>query len=140
MLGTKTAATGSTTLVSRDTAMTGNIEFTGCLEVEGLVKGNISARPGKEAVVRILPRGRVEGEIRSPMVVIDGSVRGDVYATRQLQLASKARVEGNVFYAEAEMKIGAEVNGTFQHIGDKPAQVPADAPAAVPVKKTRASG
>ncbi len=140
MLGTKTAATGSTTMVSRDTLVTGNIEFTGSLDVEGLVKGNINARPGKEAIVRILPRGRVEGEIRAPVVVIDGSISGDVYATRQLKLASKARVEGSVFYVEAEMSIGAEVNGTFQHIGEKPAQAPAEAPAAASVKNPRAPG
>ena len=62
------------------------------------------------------------GEIRAPGVIIDGAVQGDVYASRLLQLASKAQVSGNVFYAEAEMSAGAQVNGQFQHVADKAAR------------------
>ncbi len=138
MLGNKAApakASGATTLVSRDTVVTGSIEFTGSLEVEGLVKGNIVARNGKDAVVRVLAKGRVEGEIRAPGVVIDGSVEGDVYATRKLHLASKAQVSGNVYYTEAEMSAGAQVNGQFQHVGESPSRSAEEPPAPQLVSK-----
>jgi len=121
MLGSKKSAisvSGKTTLVSSDTVILGEVRFSGVLDVEGLVRGNIIAEPGKEALVRVVDKGRVEGEIRAPSVVINGSVQGDVYATRHLELAAKARIQGNVFYALVEMAAGAEVNGSLAHMAD----------------------
>jgi cytoskeletal protein CcmA (bactofilin family) len=106
MLGSKKSTisvSGKTTLVSSDTVILGEIRFSGVLDIEGLVRGNIIAEPGKEALVRVVDKGRVEGEIRAPSVVINGTVQGDVYATRHLELAAKARVQGNVFYVRRSM-------------------------------------
>ncbi len=143
MLGHKAApakSSGATTLVSGDTVITGSIEFTGCLDVEGVVQGNILAKSGKDATVRVLGKGRVEGEIRAPVVTIDGSVQGDVHASRLLQLASRAQVSGNVYYAEAEMSAGAQVNGQFQHVGEKPSRKADDTAAPQLVSDKPAAG
>jgi cytoskeletal protein CcmA (bactofilin family) len=121
MLGSKKSTisgSGKTTLVSSDTVILGEVRFSGVLDIEGLVRGNIIAEPGKEALVRVVDKGRVEGEIRAPSVVINGMVQGDVYATRHLELAAKARVQGNVFYVLVEMAAGAEVNGSLAHMAD----------------------
>jgi len=121
MLGSKKSTlsgSGKTTLVSSDTVILGEVRFSGVLDIEGLVRGNIIAEPGKEALVRVVDKGRVEGEIRAPSVVINGTVQGDVYATRHLELAAKARVQGNVFYVLVEMAAGAEVNGSLAHMAD----------------------
>ncbi len=122
MLGTKkrsaTHVSGKTTLVSSDTVIVGDIRFSGVLDIEGLVQGNIVAQEGKDALVRVVDKGRVEGEIRAPSVVINGAVQGNVYSTRHLELASKARVQGNVFYTLVEMAAGAEVNGSLAHMAE----------------------
>ncbi len=73
MLGNKKGSfgvSGTTTLVARDTTIIGDVHFSGSLEVEGVVQGNIIADSGKDALVRIVEKGRVEGEIRAPSVVI----------------------------------------------------------------------
>lgn len=114
-------AAGGTTLISRDTNIVGDVHFAGTLEVEGLVQGRIVAMPGREALVRVVGRGRVEGEIRAPHVVIDGVVDGDVHAGKQLELAPNGRVTGNVYYARVEMAAGAAVNGNLTHVGEEPA-------------------
>ena len=119
MLGNKRkarAGSGATTLISQDTVVVGNIQFAGTLDVEGLVQGDIVARPDTEALVRVVGKGRVEGEIRAPNVVINGAIQGDVHASGQLELAPRARVEGNVFYTLVEMSAGAEVNGSMTHV------------------------
>ena len=118
MLGGKKpsfSSTGPTTLVSRETRVVGDIHFSGTLDIEGVVQGNIIAEPDKEALVRVVDKGRVEGDIMAPSVVINGTVKGDVSSTRHLELASKARVEGNVLYALVEMAVGSEVNGSLKH-------------------------
>ena len=112
------SVSGGTTLISSDTVIVGDVRFQGNLDVEGLVQGNIIAQPGVDALLRIVGKGRVEGEIRVPSVVINGEVQGNVYATQQLELAPKSRVHGNVFYNMVEMAAGAEVNGSLTHVTD----------------------
>ncbi len=126
MLGSKKSVFrggGETTLVSRATVVVGDIHFSGNLEVEGVVRGNIIAQTDTDAMVRIVDRGRVEGEIRAPDVIINGEVEGNVHSSRHLELAPKGRVCGNVFYNTVEMAAGSEVNGSLAHIeeGDAPA-------------------
>ncbi|MFT4613944.1 MAG: cytoskeletal protein CcmA (bactofilin family) [Bacteroidia bacterium] len=120
MLGRKkpgSGVAGGTTLISHDTTVVGELRFAGNLDVEGLVKGNIIAESGAQALVRVVGKGRVEGEIRAPYVVINGIVQGDVHASRQLELAPKGQVNGNVYYSTVEMAAGAEVNGSLTHVG-----------------------
>lgn len=119
MLGSKKSTfgvSGSTTLISADTVVVGDLNFSGNLDIEGLVQGNIVALPGKDALVRVVGKGRVEGEIHAPSVIINGVVQGDVHSSKHLELASKGRVQGNVFYTLVEMAAGSEVNGGLTHI------------------------
>ena len=87
MLGNKEkpgfGSSSSTTLISRDAEVVGDINFSGALDIEGVVKGNIIAKSGgKDAVVRIVDKGRVEGEIRAPSVIVNGTIVGDLYCTK----------------------------------------------------------
>ncbi|MFD1582884.1 bactofilin family protein [Microbulbifer halophilus] len=109
------ASSGSnhTTLIARQTEVSGDMHFRGNLVVEGKVKGNVSAHSDSDARLQIVDGGTVEGEIRVPHVVINGNVNGDVYAARHLELSSKAMVEGNVHYKLIEMVKGAQVNGAL---------------------------
>lgn len=129
MLGNKEkggfSSSNNTTLISSDAEVIGDIKFSGNLDIEGIVKGNIIAQSGKEAVVRVVDKGRVEGEIRAPSVIVNGAVVGDVHSSKHLELASKARVQGNVHYTLVEMAIGAEVNGGFKHNSEQSSKEPA---------------
>lgn len=119
MLGNKRSgfgASGHTTLVSRDTVIVGDIHFSGNLDIEGLVQGNILALPDKEAFIRVVHGGQVEGEIRVPSIVINGTVEGTVFSSNRLELATHGRVNGDVFYSEVEMAAGSEVNGVLKHV------------------------
>lgn len=110
-------ASGSTTLLSKSTEVIGDMHFTGNLEVEGIVRGNVIAKG--DARVRVMEKGLVEGEISAPNVVINGRVIGDVYSSKHVELAANAVVEGNVHYQLIEMVKGAQVNGSLVYSVDK---------------------
>lgn len=115
-----------TTLISKATEVTGDIHFSGVLEVEGKVRGNIYADEDSSAEVRVRESGLVQGEIKVPSVIINGLVEGDVHSTQHLELAAKARVVGNVYYHLIEMVMGSEVNGSLCHrsaVDMKPRQI-----------------
>ena len=104
-----------TTLISKATEITGDLHFSGVLEVEGKIRGNIYADEDSSAEVRIRESGLVQGEIKVPSIIINGLVEGDVHSTQHLELAAKARVVGNVYYHLIEMVMGSEVNGSLCH-------------------------
>jgi cytoskeletal protein CcmA (bactofilin family) len=107
----------STTLISKDSEIDGNITFSGDLEIQGLVRGNIVASPDSKATVRVVEGGRVEGEVHAPIVIINGRIVGDVHCSEHVELAAKAEVEGNVHYNLIEMVKGSQVNGSLMYAG-----------------------
>ncbi len=103
-------------LIGKNTQVTGDLDFSGGLLVDGKVIGNITASDDENATITISENGLVQGEIQIPNIIINGSVEGNVYASNHVELAKKARVYGNVYYQLFEMAMGAEVNGNLVHV------------------------
>jgi len=95
--------------------------------VDGVIQGNVIAEGEGRSVLILSEHGRIEGEVRVPQVVLNGTVIGDVHASERIELASKARVTGNVYYSLIEMAIGAEVNGSLVHRTRAEAETAAEA-------------
>jgi cytoskeletal protein CcmA (bactofilin family) len=108
------------TLISKESKITGNINFTGVLYVDGFIKGDVFADEHENSLLTIGQNGHIEGEIKVPHILIFGRVSGDVHALEHVELMSDARVEGNVYYKLIEMTMGAEVNGKLIHETEKP--------------------
>lgn len=103
------------TLIGQNSELQGDIVFSGGLHVDGTIKGNVFAEGDSGSVLSLSERGHIEGEVRVPNIVLNGSVKGDVHAAEHIELAEKARVVGNVYYKYIEMVRGAEVNGSLVH-------------------------
>lgn len=103
------------TLIGKDTELHGDVVFSGGLHIDGVIRGNVIAGDGSTAVLTVSEHGSIEGEVRVPNVILNGKVIGDVYAMERIELASHARVTGNVYYNLIEMAMGAEVNGSLLH-------------------------
>jgi cytoskeletal protein CcmA (bactofilin family) len=103
------------TLVSSRATIHGDVHFSGGLHVDGKVCGTLVADDGSDAVLRVSEVGTVEGDIRAPHVIINGTVKGDVYASAHLELAENAAIHGNVYYNLIQMAMGASVNGNLLH-------------------------
>ena len=108
------------TLISKEAKISGDINFTGVLFVDGYVKGDINADELDNSLLTIGQNGHVEGEINVPHILIFGRATGDVHALEHIELMSDARIEGNVYYKLIEMAMGAEVNGQMVHKDEKP--------------------
>jgi|TARA_R110000850_G_scaffold92878_10_gene196814 cytoskeletal protein CcmA (bactofilin family) len=103
------------TLVSSKTQIQGDIQFSGGLHVDGLIRGTIRAEENSDAIVRISDIGEIDGDVIAPHIIVNGTVHGDVYASKHIELASNASIKGNVYYHLIEMAMGAEVNGNLVH-------------------------
>jgi len=105
-------------LVGKNTEISGDMDFSGGLLIDGKVTGNITANSDENATITISENGCVTGEIQIPNIVINGTVEGNVFASNHVELAKKARVFGNVYYNLFEMAMGAEVNGNLVHVSE----------------------
>ena len=100
-----------TTLIGSDTEIQGDLTF-GCgLHVDGRIKGNVQATNADDATLTVSEQGTIEGDVRVPNAILDGTIQGNVYVSDRLELASRARIRGAVHYRALEMAAGAEVNG-----------------------------
>ncbi|APZ44469.1 bactofilin family protein [Acidihalobacter ferrooxydans] len=117
----KTGATRVDTLIGKDASIRGNLQFTGGLHIDGQVEGNVLASDTDSAALVLSEGGRINGEVHAPIMMLNGTVEGDVYASEHLELAANARICGDVYYNLLEMAVGAEVNGKLVHRkGGKP--------------------
>lgn len=103
------------TLIGRKTEVLGDVRFSGGLHLDGVVKGRIVSADDEHATLSVSEAGRIEGDVRVPHLILNGTVEGDVNATQRIVLSSRARVNGNVFYNVLEMNAGATVNGQLVH-------------------------
>lgn len=103
------------TLIGAGTRIVGDVQFTGGLHVDGLIKGNVEAQPNATATLSISDSGEVEGMVNSPQVILNGSVVGDIVASQRIELGSTAKITGNVYYGLIEMAMGAQINGKLIH-------------------------
>lgn len=102
-------------LIGTGTKIEGNIIFSGGLRVDGCIKGNIREAGDQPSTLVLSEQARVEGVIHVSHVVINGTVVGPVQAQEYVELQSKSRVTGDVFYKTLEMHVGAIVEGKLVH-------------------------
>ncbi len=122
----KTArAVGSVeTLIGSQVRIRGDLEFSGGLYVDGAIEGAVTAASDASgAVLTLAEAGRIEGEVRAPVILLNGTLIGDVHASQRVELGPTARVEGNIYYTVVEMMAGATLTGRLIHSDGKPRQL-----------------
>jgi len=102
-------------LIGACTKIEGNLFFSGGLRVDGAIKGNVSETGDQPSTLVLSEQARIEGVIHVSHVVINGAVVGPVQAQEYVELQSKSRVTGDVFYKTLEMHVGAIVEGKLVH-------------------------
>ena len=103
------------TIIGQQTRIEGDVHFSGGLHVDGRIKGGVIAEAGSASVLTVSEHGSIEGDVRVPNVILNGTVTGNVHSDERIELAAKARVDGDVFYKLIEMAMGATVNGSLVH-------------------------
>ena len=107
---------GKTTIIAQEAEITGDLRFSGAVQIDGRVLGNIQA---DEGLVRVSEHGYVEGTISAPHVLVNGQVIGDVHALEHLELDAKARISGDLHYRYMEMVLGAQISGQLNYLGQE---------------------
>jgi cytoskeletal protein CcmA (bactofilin family) len=103
-------------LIALGCEIAGNFSFSDGLRIDGLLVGNVSAKPDADSILVISETATVTGEVRADHIIINGAVNGPVYARLMLELQPKARIHGDVHYTALEMHQGAIIAGQMRPI------------------------
>lgn len=100
-----------TTLLARDVHITGNIEFSEGVRLDGTITGSVTGKAGSQSLFVISEQGSVHGDVQACNVIVNGTVTGNVTALHFVELQAKARVTGDIRYQQLQMDCGATVEG-----------------------------
>jgi len=124
-------------LVAASMAVTGDVEFSSGLRVDGRIDGNVSSAPGANGLLVLSEKGTINGSVRTWDAVINGTINGDLEVEHFLELQASARVTGNISYRQMQLECGAAVEGRLV-CSDGECTVPAgEARAAPPAREPK---
>ena len=98
------------TIIARDLTIEGNLNSSGIIEIEGNVKGVIN---GNSVILR--EECFVEGSIIAELLNIRGRFEGSIKA-KNINVANKARIHGEIEYESLVVEDGASVDGQFKRL------------------------
>ena len=109
-MAVKNKQKGSSTLIEVGTLLKGEIIFDNELFVMGEVEGDLNSDSDLAKLV-VSKTGKVEGEIRVPNVVVNGTIVGNVRASEKLEISGTARIFGDLHYSTIEIQGGSLITG-----------------------------
>jgi cytoskeletal protein CcmA (bactofilin family) len=104
-------------VIGPDLAITGNLETTGAVQIEGDILGDVQA--GR---IVIGQQGRVVGDLLADEIVIGGAVQGSVRGN-SVTFQGASHVEGDVYHRKLAIEQGAYFEGKSRR-SDDPMAVP----------------
>lgn len=110
------------TIVGKDSVFTGDMEVKGTLRVDGRIKGRILC----DETVSIGATGEVEAEIDAKMVIVAGTVVGNIRTSEKIEMQAKSKVLGDVSTKNIVIEQGAIFHGSCQMKGVKEGEIKAD--------------
>ena len=121
-------ATGSTSMLSKEVKLEGEIQGSENLQVEGRFKGTIKLAGD----LYIGPTGVVDADIEADNVVVHGQINGNVLARKQLQIQASGKLVGDCTAQSIDIKEGALFEGRSKMI--RPSASPAGSSPAMGTK------
>ncbi len=108
----KGKATGTTSLLSKEVKIEGDIQGNEDLQVDGQLKGSIKLAGD----IFVGPTGTIEADVEAENVVVQGQITGNVLARKQLQIQSSGKLIGDCIAQTIDIKEGALFEGRSKMI------------------------
>lgn len=118
-----------TAFIGKGSRITGTLVFEGPSRIEGHVEGEVSAKD----TLTVGESATVNARLNGSLIVIHGTVTGDVVAQTRLEIRAPGKVIGDVTTPSLVINEGAILEGRCSMRSGAPGEATRDAPATVPV-------
>jgi cytoskeletal protein CcmA (bactofilin family) len=96
-----------------DTVLSPDIEFAGAIAFDKpfMIKGHVSGRIETSSDLVIAEGAFVEADIRASTLILRGSLSGNVFASKRIELTASGRMTGDIASPEILMETGCQFSG-----------------------------
>ena len=95
------------TFLGKDASFKGELSFKGTLSIDGKFKGKINTTD----TLIISQDGIIEADIQAGTVICEGLVKGNIVASKRVELRPKSNILGNVQSPSLVIEVGAKLEG-----------------------------
>ncbi len=95
--------------IGNGTSLVGEATFKGMLRVEGHLSGRVTSEDG---TLIVGTNGHIEANIEVAVATINGTVSGDIIATKRIEIGRAAKVTGNIQTTALVIEQGAIFEGS----------------------------
>jgi len=104
---------GTVSVIGAGLKITGDVESSGVIKVEGTVEGNI--RGARQLFLG--KGGTIRGDLHASEIVLAGTVVGTVSASDRCEIQGSSAIHGDIYTKSIVVLEGAVINGTVR-MGD----------------------
>tara|TARA_B100001146_G_scaffold123112_1_gene108065 strand:+ start:312 stop:740 length:429 start_codon:yes stop_codon:yes gene_type:complete len=95
------------TFLGRDASFKGELSFGGTLCIDGKFEGQISTN----GTLIISKTGEIEANIEAETVICEGLVKGNIVASKRVELRPNSNIIGNIQSPSLNIEVGAKLDG-----------------------------
>ena len=103
------------TFLGKDALFNGNLSFKGTLSIDGTFVGQINTSD----ILIITEDGKIEADIKAGTVICEGLVKGNIIASKKVELRPKSKIIGNIESPSLTIEVGASLDGKCNMTGKK---------------------
>jgi cytoskeletal protein CcmA (bactofilin family) len=108
---------GHSTIIGQSALIEGHLVSHELVQLRGRVLGNIDVVGGPEAVLSVMPKAEVTGDIKADQASVNGVINGNIESSGRVELHANARVNGNISYSSMVIEHGAKLFGLMSPHG-----------------------
>jgi len=98
----------------KNTEMKGELKFSGSFQIDGRFSGTIDSK----STLVIGENGKVDADVNISVIVINGEIKGKIYASERVEINATGRVIGSIMAPHLIVKEGAYLEASC-HTTDK---------------------
>ena len=95
------------TFLGKDASFKGELSFEGTLCIDGLFEGQINTN----GTLIISESGEIKANIDAETVICEGRVKGNIIASKKVELRPKSIIIGNIQSPSLNIEVGAKLDG-----------------------------
>jgi cytoskeletal protein CcmA (bactofilin family) len=105
-----------TAFIDQGSSFEGRLSFKDTVRIDGHFSGQISS----ENTLVVGETGVIEADVHSEIVIVSGTVAGDIVAGKKIVMHKTGRIDGNVQTPSLMMEEGAVLNGQVKMSDKRP--------------------
>jgi cytoskeletal protein CcmA (bactofilin family) len=101
------------TFLGKEAFFKGDLSFKGTLCIDGSFVGQINTND----ILIITEDGKIEADIQAGTVICEGLVKGNIIASKKVELRPKSKIIGNIESPSLIIEVGARLDGKCNMTG-----------------------